>query len=183
MLFPPQPKWHTYDFDGGAAGQWTLYKNTETRATLSFPSRTDHGKAARLDVNQLVEARDDGKYLVNLRTHHVPRRLGGFETVSLDLRGEGLESLRIYLRRKDTERWRSELIPVTSTWKNQTLDLANFVYQERASTWTDWGPRKWKSMDSVQMIQLKVGTGVNSVGANGLVEVDNLVFGQKETSP
>ena len=183
MLFPPGPGRHVYDFDEGAGGQWSLYKNPETKATLSFLSQSGRGRVAQLNVGNLVAARSDGKYLVNLRTEHVPRSFKRFETVSIEVRGEGLESLRIYLRRNETQRWRSEKIPVTTTWTGHTLSLDSFAYQERAGKYSDWLPHSWRSMDTVQMIQLKVGDGVNDIDAAGTVEVDNLIFGRSRVEP
>ncbi|HLV80411.1 MAG TPA: hypothetical protein VKT32_09015 [Chthonomonadaceae bacterium] len=170
---PPEPP-TVYHF---AAQQWRLDVNPETKANVTFQSVDGRENVAVLHVDQFTPRASDGQYFVNLDTTQTPRSLASYRTASFFVRGDGLNTVRLYLEAGPTERWRSPAIPATDAWQQQTVDLKQFDHQVRPSASAPWQRADASQQpDRVEKLSFKVGSYMNDASAHGDIALDDLEF-------
>ena len=163
-------------FDSGMI-DWSVVTSPGTEASARAIEDPTRGKVVAFQVTRFDKAKaKKGRYYANLRSNLPPPLLRGMKRVSLWVRGEGLKATRLYLRKSDTERWRSPEIPVSSEWVEHTLPLNAFDTQVRARKGKKWKQSASIPLSEAERLQLKVGYFINDPGMSGTVYYDDLVF-------
>jgi hypothetical protein len=156
-------------FDGGAS-RWTLDTSEGTQAAVRFETRGERGEVAVIAVERFAPAAD-GTFRANLDSLAAPADLSRHENVSISVRGEGLETARLYIE-GDGVRWRSPPIRAGSEWNTHTIPLRSFEKQVRKGD--AWSVVPWDAPEGVRRLSVKVGQYMNPPDASGHVEVDDI---------
>lgn len=164
---PAVPFVETFD---GASARWTLDRSEGTSATVRFETRPDRGEVAVIDVERFVPAAD-GTFRVNLDSLSAPADFSRHGDVSIALRGEGLETARLYIE-GDGVRWRSPPLRAGSEWATHRVPLRSFERQVRKGD--RWTVAPWDAPEDVRRLSVKVGQFMNAPDASGRVEVDDI---------
>lgn len=158
-------------------GDWSVVTSPGTEASARGADDPVRGKVVAFEVTKFDEAKaKKGRYYANLRLNLPAPTLRGMKTVTLWVRGEGLKATRLYIRKSETERWRSPEISLSSEWVQHTLPLKAFEPQERKRKGKKWKRSAASPMSTAELVQLKVGYFMNEAGARGTVYYDDLVF-------
>lgn len=171
VLFPPAPApWvETFDVPGGS---WSLDRNADTRATLSWQEEPGRGQVAVVRVDGFAPEAD-GAYHVNLDGVVAPEDAGRYGAVVVDLKGS-LPVARVYVEAGTDERWRSPAISVQPGWTTHRLPLRSFERQERRNG--DWRTVEWSAPEGVSQLSIKLGHYMNPADRAGELYVDALRF-------
>ncbi|MEE2829824.1 MAG: hypothetical protein VX498_11605 [Myxococcota bacterium] len=138
---------------------------------------SERGRVAAMVVDRFDPgSAKKGRYFANLRANHPPSTMRGYQTMRLWTRGEGLDTVRIYIRGDSRTRWRSPAIPAGKTWQQHTVPLDSFTFQQRQNKGKKWKVKKSRPMGRVERLQLKVGYFVNEADAKGVLFIDDLEF-------
>lgn len=165
-----------FDFNTPSAqGQWTLDRNPGTDASLSFVSEPQLGNVARISVRQFG-TQNGVPHRADFETLSVPSSLSGYRNVRFHVSGSGLQQVRLYLEKSDTERWRSPAVTIARDWTPVSLSLDSFDYQTRRSPSGSWQRASYRAPDTARRISFKFGDFMNPASARGEVSIDELVF-------
>lgn len=170
-LFPPPPAPWVETFDAPGVS-WSLDRNADTRATLSWQEEPGRGQVAVVRVDAFAPA-PDGAYHVNLDGVVAPADAGRYSAVVVDLKGS-LPVARMYIEAGTDARWRSPAISVQRGWTTHRLPLRSFERQERRSG--EWRTVGWSAPEGVSQLSIKLGHYMNSADTAGELYVDALRF-------
>lgn len=167
---PPAPV--VMNFDSAPQTTWGLNMSPGSSATVTYPQEAGHGTVAQVQVTQFAGGSDG---FVNLDSNAVPHALGGYKTVSFQVRGAGLTHIRLALE-NGNERSRSPVLPVTGEWKTFRLPLNELDRQTRASGGGKWHNDGTGAPRTMQRLSFKLGAQVNDPKQQGTVAIDDVRF-------
>ncbi len=158
---------------GMIPGQWNFSANPGTVATVSYRRVGDRSQAAVIRVERFA-SQPGTPHRANLDTP-LAGIISAPSSVAFDVRGQGLNNVRVYFENGALERWRSPALPASGEWRTHRLDLTRFEYQSRTSSSGRWQVRPFRSPEAVSELSFKFGDFVNPVTASGEVSLDGVI--------
>ena len=169
VVFPePPPTFWVSEFED--TSDWKLVANRESSAQMAaVPSEG----SVWVTITRFGMPADQ-HYFVNLRAKDPPSTMEPMSKMTIRVRGQGLETLRVYPRAGKRERWRSPAIPVTQKWSTVTIPLSAFEHERGGRL--RWMPAAPKKITDIDRLQIKFGYKNNPVSASGSVGIDEIRF-------
>lgn len=152
------------------AQQPTLSTNTGTEA-----SATSQGDSYVLKVNRFIPT--NNRYSANLDLPLPKTSLSGYRQMTFTVRGTGtIPKVRLFLEGGSlNERWKGPDVPVSTTPRQVSLSMDQFIRQERVSN-TEWKDISLGRPNEVTRLSIKSGFPVNPATVSGTIGVSKIEF-------
>ena len=146
------------------AGRWSVWSQN---ATLEVGTATVQGQSAvRLTLAPL-----GASGIANYRTTKIHGDVSGLDSLELELWSTGVARIQPSFRRSKHAQWSLPPVTLTPGRNDLVVKLDEFRYQERAGKGKPWKSKGSRSMQDVELFQLKVGKGVNTPGTAGTLDL------------
>jgi hypothetical protein len=115
-----------------------------------------------------------GRFFVNLYQNAPPGNLSGTRQFTFDVRGSGLQRVRLDLENGPLERWRGPAMSLGERWESVTVRLDQFERQVRSSPTAAWRLAPARPLSEIRRLAFKTGERVNDASARGEIRLDNV---------